>query len=106
MKDRSAVWPPSPSKRWSHDFSHVILIYSSYVAHSALTLPKVTEALTNIDKACGASVPLLAKILATNPVAMRRLIGGEDFDEEEVERTARAETTVVLTCECFWMSHP
>lgn len=43
-------------------------------------------------------MPLLAKILAANP-AMRRLIGGEDFDEEEVERTARAETTVVLTRE-------
>ena len=42
-------------------------------------------------------MPLLAKILATNPVATRRLIGGEDFDEEEVERTARAEKTVVLT---------
>jgi hypothetical protein len=60
--------------------------YSSYVAYSALTLPKVTEALTNIDKeltrncnrftvfdrfilARGASVPFLAKILAANPVA-------------------------------------
>ena len=42
------------------------------------------------------SLSLLAKTLAMNSVATRRLIGGEDFDEEEVERTARAETTVVL----------
>lgn len=31
MKDRSAVCPPSPSKRWSHDFSHVILHMSRTV---------------------------------------------------------------------------